>query len=106
MKHLHFPRLIPAALLALAATGALAHGDVDCPRIPKEEWRPQMELQRKLVAEGWRVRQVKTFYTCYEVYGFDAKGERAEAFFNPKTFERIEERKPAPPAEPGYAARK
>lgn len=53
-----------------------------------------MELQRKLVAEGWRVRQVKTFDTCYEVYGFDAKGERIEAFFNPRTFERLED-KPA-----------
>ena len=46
------------------------------------------------VAEGWRVRQVKTFDTCYEVYGFDAKGERIEAFFNPRTFERLED-KPA-----------
>ncbi|MDC8784995.1 PepSY domain-containing protein [Roseateles koreensis] len=81
---------LAALLLATVAFGAHAHGDVSCPKIPKEEWRPQMELQHKLSAEGWRIRQVKTFSTCYEVYGFDAKGERVEAFFNPKTFERIE----------------
>lgn len=85
-------RSLLALLVAVAASGASAHGDVQCPNEPKAEWRPQMDLQRKLVSEGWRVRQVKVFSTCYEVYGFDAKGERVEAFFNPKTFERIEPR--------------
>ena len=81
------------ALLALAGAslGAFAHGNVKCEAIPKAEWKPQMELQRKRVGEGWKVRQVKTFNGCYEVYGFDNKGERAEAFFNPKTFERVVE---------------
>lgn len=57
--------------------------------MPKEEKKGQMELQRKLEAEGWKVRQVKNFNNCYEVYGFDAQGKKAEAFFNPKTFERV-----------------
>ena len=48
-----------------------------------------MALQDKLKAEGWRVRQVKTWNGCYEVYGTDANGARTEAFFNPKTFERV-----------------
>lgn len=82
--------LLAALLLGTAAGAACAHGDVQCPVEPKAEWRPQMELQRKLVEMGWRVRQVKTLGSCYEVYGFDAKGARVEAFFNPKTFERIE----------------
>jgi len=86
--------LAVALVAAAAAPGAWAHGDVACPAVPKEEWKPQMELQRKLTEAGWRVRQVKVFSTCYEVYGFDAKGERVEAFFNPKTFERIEPKTP------------
>lgn len=86
--------LILAVGTAAAAPGAWAHGDVACPAVPKEEWKPQMELQRKLTDAGWRVRQVKVWNTCYEVYGFDAKGERVEAFFNPKTFERIEPKTP------------
>ena len=90
-----FPPLTLACCLLTAVTGAWAHGNVQCPNEPRDQWRGQMELQRKLVADGWRVRQVKTFNTCYEVYGFDEKGQRVEAFFNPKTFERIPEDAPA-----------
>ncbi len=83
--------LLCAIALTLAAGTALAHGDFKCD-VPKAEWRPQMELQRQLLADGWKkVRQVKAENGCYEVYGFDERGKRAEVFFNPKTFERISE---------------
>ena len=72
-----------------AAAQAFAHGSVQC-SVPEAEWKPQMDLQRKLVDEGWKVRRVQHYHGCYEVYGFDEKGARAEAFFNPKTFERVE----------------
>lgn len=83
MKHL------VSLALAVSATAAFAHGNVSCPAMPKEEKKPQMELQKKLEAEGWKVRQVKNYNGCYEVYGFDAQGKKAEVFFNPKTFERV-----------------
>lgn len=81
-------RFFAAALGALAFGAAHAHGDVKCDT-PKAEWRGQMELQSKLVNEGWRVRRIKVENGCYEVYGFDAKGQKAEAFFDPKSFERV-----------------
>ena len=65
------------------------HDKVRCEAVTKEEMRPQMELQRKLSGEGWKVRQVKNFNGCYEVYGFDDKGQRTEAFFHPKSFEKV-----------------
>ena len=78
------------ATLAFIVTGAAqAHGDVKC-STPKAEWRGQMELQSKLVAEGWKVRKVKVENGCYEVYGFDPKGQKAEAFFDPKSFEPVQ----------------
>ena len=77
------------AALSFAST-AFAHGDVKCETIPQSEWKPQPELQQKLTKEGWKVRQIKSYHGCYEVYGFDANGKRAEAFFNPKTFERVD----------------
>ena len=88
--------LAPAAALMLAAAAPafaqyVDHETVRCEPIPKEEKKPQMELQRKLVSEGWKVRQIKNFNDCYEVYGFDASGKRTEAFFNPKTFEKVGE---------------
>ena len=82
-------RLTALLLLGGATAAALAHGNVSCPAVPKEEKREQMELQRKLEAEGWKVRVVKNYNNCYEVYGFDGKGQKAEAFFHAKTFERV-----------------
>jgi hypothetical protein len=87
--------LYGAALTATFFTGIASaqqfvdHDAVKCEPVAKEEMRPQMELQRKLTSEGWKVRQVKNFNGCYEVYGFDDKGLRVEAFFHPKTFEKI-----------------
>ena len=99
MKHttIGLPALALAALLTAGAAPAqfVNHDTVKCEGIAKDEMKPQMELQRKLVGEGWKVRQVKTFNGCYEVYGFDAKGQRVEAFFDPKTFDKIGEVKQA-----------
>ncbi len=85
------PAVAAAAVLFAGAASAqiVDHDAVRCDPLPKEEMRPQMELQRKLTSEGWKVRQVKNFHGCYEVYGFDEKGQRVEAFFHPKTFEKI-----------------
>jgi hypothetical protein len=82
-------RLLVTALLATFASATFAHGNVSCPVVPKEEKKGQMELQKKLEGEGWKVRKVQNYNGCYEVYGFDGQGKKAEAFFNPKTFERV-----------------
>lgn len=81
-----------AAVLGFSVDAAaqwVEHDKVRCEAVSKEEMRPQMDLQRKLTSEGWKVRQVKTFNGCYEVYGFDDKGQRTEAFFHPKSFEKV-----------------
>ncbi len=82
---------IAVAVLALAAGSAWAHGGVTCPAHPKAEWRPHTELHEKLVKEGWTIRRMERSATCYEVYGKDPQGKRVEAFFDPKTLERVEE---------------
>lgn len=90
------------SLIAMACLGSLlasspsfAHGEFKCD-VPQSEWGKQMDLQRKLLDEGWKkVRQVKVDNGCYEVYGFDANGKRAEVYFNPKTFEKVGEVKQA-----------
>ena len=82
--------LIPLAFMAFTAS-AWAHGDVKCTTQPKEQWKPQAELRAKLAKEGWQIRRVEVTSSCYEVYAKDPKGKRVEAFFNPVTFERVEE---------------
>lgn len=78
------------ATLLIAPTAALAHGDVQCNKHPKEEWRSHLELQQKLEKEGWVVRRMEKTNTCYEVYAKTPEGKRVEAFFDPKTFERVQ----------------
>jgi hypothetical protein len=77
--------LLTACLLSEVAS---AHGNISCD-VPKSEWQPRVDLQKKLKSQGWSVRDIKIENGCYEVYGFDEKDAKIEAFFNPKTFERI-----------------
>jgi len=85
------PSIILAILLASGLhTAAQAHGDFTC-KVPVAEWQYKEALEDKLKKEGWDVRRIKIDKGCYEVYGFDGKGARKEAYFNPKTFEFVGE---------------
>lgn len=77
-------------VLTLASGGAFAHGDVKCNKYPKDEWKSHTDLEKKLKTDGWEIRRMEKTDTCYEVYGKDPAGKRVEAFFDPKTFERVE----------------
>jgi hypothetical protein len=82
-------QLLSSAWLVLPAV-VFAHGEVDCTKHPQAEWRPHTELQQKLEKEGWVLRRMEKTDTCYEVYAKTPDGKRVEAFFDPKTFERVE----------------
>lgn len=84
----HRLALALAGSTLLIAAQAQAHGDFQC-KEPSKEWQLREDLEDKLKAEGWDIRKVKIDNGCYEVYGFDGKGKRREAYFNPKTFELV-----------------
>lgn len=86
-----FIHTLAALALAASAGSALAHGKVECPPHPKSEWRPHTELEQKLIKEGWKIRRMEKTDTCYEVYAKTPDGKRVEAFFDPKTLERVQE---------------
>ena len=73
----------------LTMASAMAQHAEKCAPIPKEQWKPQAELERKLTNEGWKISRVKITNGCYEVYGRDAKNKKMETFFHPKTFEVV-----------------
>ncbi|HMO44523.1 MAG TPA: PepSY domain-containing protein [Rubrivivax sp.] len=76
--------------LCLAATGAMAQEHTEkCEPMPKEEWRPQAELEKMLVNKGWNISRVKIANGCCEVYARDAKNAKKEVFFHPKTFDLV-----------------
>jgi hypothetical protein len=83
-----FLSVCAAAVVAFTAQNAAAHGAVSCDA-PKNEWRPRAELARELKAKGWNIKKFEIYNGCYEIYGYDEKEKFVEAFFNPKTFERV-----------------
>lgn len=79
--------LLTAATLGVCVAGpAFAASRCD---VPVNQWQPREALQKKLEAEGWTVRSIKTENGCYEAKAVDAKGKRLEGVFNPKTLESV-----------------
>ena len=78
-----------ALVLAFAAASASAQHAEKCEAIPKAQWKPQAELERKLTDQGWKISRVKITNGCYEIYGRDEKNQKVESFFHPKTFEVV-----------------
>lgn len=82
-------KLILNSIAALAILGATVHaqatGLATCDSGPRDTWQAQDKLEKQLTEKGWKIRRVKEDGGCYEVYAFDEKGDRVEAYFHPKT---------------------
>jgi len=79
--------LILAAVMI--SNPGLATGLATCDSGPPESWQPKAVLQKQLTEKGWKVRQIKTDGGCYEVYALDDKGEKVEAYFDPRTLQSV-----------------
>ena len=71
------------SLALLASTTAFAADK--CQAGPASDRQPKETLEKALVAEGWKIQKIKVDDGCYEVYGTDAKGNKVETWFHPKT---------------------
>lgn len=80
-------RILLTALVGLGASGA-AFAAETC-SVPKAEWQPEQALRQKLETAGWKLNRIKIDRGCYEVYGTDANGQRAETYFDPKTLDPV-----------------
>ena len=72
-----------------AATQGRATGLATCDSGPRDTWQSQQKLEKMLTDRGWKIRRIKEDGGCYEVYAFDEKGERVEAYFHPKTLDLV-----------------
>jgi hypothetical protein len=81
---------LAVSILAFNASGAaLATGLATCDSGPQDTWQPQSKLEEMLKSKGWEIRRIKVDGGCYEVYAVDEKGKKIEAYFHPKTLERV-----------------
>jgi hypothetical protein len=80
-------KIARAALLAALfwASQAAGTGLATCESEPRSQWQPPEKLEKQLTEQGWKVRRIKEDGGCYEVYAFNEKGERIEAYFHPHT---------------------
>lgn len=80
--------LLPAATLAatLFAAGAALAGPT-CTDAPKETWLTEAAMKQKIVELGYKDIRVfkETKGNCYEIYGYDKDGKKAEVYFHPVT---------------------
>tara|TARA_R110000868_G_scaffold58122_1_gene179257 strand:+ start:38576 stop:38890 length:315 start_codon:yes stop_codon:yes gene_type:complete len=81
--------LLAGATIALQSTPAYADDDKETCDAPADKWLPKQDLEAKLKADGWTIKNIKVEDGCYEVYAIDKDGKRVEAYFDPETFEAV-----------------
>ncbi|MBV0933468.1 PepSY domain-containing protein [Marinobacterium weihaiense] len=81
-------KLIATLMLSGAVVSPLALADDDC-KVPVNEWQSEQAFRDAIAAKGWEIKRFKIDDGCYEIYGYDEKQRRVEAYFNPKTFDMV-----------------
>jgi hypothetical protein len=73
-----------AALIALTlASGAFAAAS--CPAYPKADWMGETEARTRIEGMGYQIKKFKVSGNCYEIYGHDKAGRKAEVYFDAKS---------------------
>jgi len=78
-----------AVLLALSVASSAAVAAANCPKYPKNEWMPQDQAKAKIEAMGYKIDKFKVDGNCYEIYGFNKEGKKAEVYFDAKTLKVV-----------------
>jgi hypothetical protein len=72
-----------ATVAVIAATPALAFASPSCTKEPKSKWMTEDAMKAKIDTLGYKVKTFQVTGNCYEIYGKDKDGKRAEVYFNP-----------------------
>jgi len=72
-----------ALLLSLACAPAFAAAN--CTKHSKVEWMPEADAKAKIESMGYKIRKFKIDGNCYEIYGHNKEGKKAEVYFDAKT---------------------
>ena len=80
-------KMFLASLIAVCSTSALA--SANCVKHAKSEWMPEAEAQAKIKAEGYTIKKFKVDGNCYEIYGINKDGKKAEIYYDTKTLDVV-----------------
>lgn len=71
------------AVAIVASIPALALASPNCTKEPKSKWMSEDAMKAKIDTLGYKVKTFEITGNCYEIYGKDKDGKRAEVYFNP-----------------------
>ncbi|NEJ74932.1 PepSY domain-containing protein [Rhizobium phaseoli] len=71
------------AVAIVASVPALALASPSCTKEPKSKWMSEDAMKAKIDTLGYKVKTFEITGNCYEIYGKDKDGKRAEVYFNP-----------------------
>jgi hypothetical protein len=78
--------------MTLTAAFSTAYAEVSCTKEPTSKWKNQDSFKKELEV-NYKIKKFKvTAGNCYEIYGWDKKGNKVEIYFNPVTGEIIKQR--------------
>jgi hypothetical protein len=76
--------LLLAGSLTLTLMAGSALAGPKCPGEAKDKWLSEEVMKQKIADMGFKdIRTFKTSGSCYEIYGHDKDGRKAEVYFNP-----------------------
>lgn len=78
-----------AVFLTLILVSGSAFAGAKCAKHPKTEWLPQDQAKSKIEAMGYKISKFKVDGNCYEIYGQNKDGKKAEVYFDTKTLEVV-----------------
>lgn len=77
--------LLMGSLVALALSSQVYAGP-KCTDGDQTNWTPADQMQQQIKDDGYKIKRFKVSKGgCYEIYGWNNEGRKAEVYFNPVT---------------------
>ncbi|MEM5432087.1 PepSY domain-containing protein [Cupriavidus oxalaticus] len=77
------------ALMAMILVSGSVLASAKCPAHPKGEWMKESDARAKIEAQGYHIKKFKVDGNCYEIYGTNKDGKKAEVYFDTKTLDIV-----------------
>src|SRR5207248_1926789 len=72
-------------MLVMVIMSGTALAGANCPKNAKNEWMSEADAKAKIAAQGYTIKKFKVDGNCYEIYGTNKDGKKAEVYFDTKT---------------------
>lgn len=82
-------KLMTLFAVATIAASSLSFADAKCTAHPKAEWMKEVDAKAKIEGMGYKIKKFKTSGQCYEIYGHNKEGKKAEVYFDTKTLDIV-----------------